>query len=295
MSTDLRAPKNPNSNNPNSNKPSPNGNDSSDPVEKKKVFDLSMTQVAGGALAAMTAAALGSTLGVAGTIAGAALASVVAGVAGSLYTASLRTGREKVRTVFRGQSTDAGSAPPAPVDPATTFSATGFPGTSTTGTSTVGTSGRALEETQVFPAWDPLPLEKPARTKHARAPFPWKRAIAVSLAVFALAAVLITGYERVSGQPLSGGTGTTVSRVGNDTSSGSDDGDATTPSETPSSSSTPSASESTPSASASPAIGTEPSASESAESPSASSTESAPESATPSAGTDGAAEAAPSQ
>src|SRR6476661_9256148 len=117
MSTDLRAPNNPN----------PNISDTSDLVEeKKKVFDLSLTQVAGGALAAMTAAALGSTLGVGGTIAGAALASVVAGVAGSLYTASLRTGREKVRTVFRGQSTNAASAPPAPVDPATTFPATTF-------------------------------------------------------------------------------------------------------------------------------------------------------------------------
>ena len=273
MSSDLRAP----------NHPNPNSS-TSDPVEeKKKVFDLSLTQVAGGALAAMTAAALGSTLGVAGTIAGAALASVVAGVAGSLYTASLRTGREKVRTVFRGQSTDAASAPPAPVEPSTTFSA---PTNST----------RPLAETQVIPVWDPLPLQKPVRNKRAGAPFPWKRAVAVSLAVFALAAVLITGYERVSGQPLSGGTGTTVSRVGNDTSSGSHNGDTnTTPSVTPSSSNTPSASQSTPAPSTSPATQTEPSASESAQSPNASTRESNPESATPSAGTDGADEAAPSQ
>jgi len=278
MSTDLRAPNNPN----------PNSSNTSDPVEeKKKVFDLSLTQVAGGALAAMTAAALGSTLGVAGTIAGAALASVVAGVAGSLYTASLRTGREKVRTVFRGQSTDAGSAPAAPVDPATTFPASTFAASAN--------SARSLAETQVIPAWDPLPLEKPARNKRAGARFPWKRAVAISLSVFALAAVLITGYERVSGQPLSGGTGTTVSRVGNDSSAGSHDGDTkTTPSATPSSSGTPSASESTPAASTSPAIGTDPSPSESAESPSPSD-DSAPQSATPSAGTGGAAEAGPSQ
>jgi hypothetical protein len=280
MSTDLRPPNNPN--------PTGSKNPPDPTEEKKKVFDLSMTQVAGGALAAMTAAALGSTLGVAGTIVGAALASVVAGVAGSLYTASLRTGREKVRTVFRGQSTDAGSAPPAPVDPATTFSATR--------TSASATNGRALEETQALPAWDPLPLEKSSRTKRARAPFPWKRAVAVSLSVFALAAVLITGYERVSGQPLSGGTGTTVSQVGSDTSSGSDDGNTTTTqSATPSPSSTPSASESTPTASTSPAIGTESSASESGKSPSPSASESTPESAAPSVGTDGAAEAAPSQ
>jgi len=280
MSTDLRAPNN----------PSPNSSNTSDPVEeKKKFFDLSLTQVAGGALAAMTAAALGSTLGVAGTIAGAALASVVAGVAGSLYTASLRTGREKVRTVFRGQDTDAASAPAAPVDPATTFPANTF--------SASANSARPLAETQVIPAWDPLPLEKPARNKRAGGHFPWKRAAAISLSVFALAAVLITGYERVSGQPLAGGTGTTVSRVGNDASSGSDDGDTkTTPSATPtpSSSGTPSASESTPAASTSPAIGPGPAASESAESPSPSD-DSAPQSATPSAGTGGAAETGPSR
>ena len=276
MSIHLKAPNNPN----------PPSNGPSEPVEdKKKVFDLSLTQVAGGALAAMTAAALGSTLGVAGTIAGAALASVVAGVAGSLYTASLRTGHEKVRTVFRGQSTDAASAPPAPVDPATTMTAI---------------RGRAIDETQVFPAWDPLPLEntgrrsgaankKSAGKKAAGGIFPWRRAVAVSLSVFALAAVLITGYERVSGQPLSGGTGTTVSQVGNDTSAGSGKGTKTTPSSTPTPSGTPSASASKPAASTSPAVGTAPSAPESAQTPSPSASESAPEATpTPSAGIDGA-------
>jgi hypothetical protein len=274
MSTKLRAPSNPNP---------PSGGTSEPVEEQKKVLNLSLTQVAGGALAAMTAAALGSTLGLAGTIAGAALASVVAGVAGSLYTASLRTGREKVRTVFRGKSTGAASTPSARIDPATTWSAT-----------TVSASpqnGSWLDETQVIPAWDPLPLENPARKKRARAPFPWKRAVGVSLSVFALAAVLITGYERVSGQPLSGGTGTTVSQVGNDASSGSDDKDTpVAPSATPSSSGSGG---STPSASTSPAAGTEPSAPGSAESPSPSASESTPESVAPSAGTGGAAEAAP--
>ena len=113
--------------------------------------------------------------------------------------------------------------------------------------------------------------------------------MAVSLSVFALAAVLITGYERVSGQPLSGGTGTTVSQVGNDTSAGSGKGTKTTPSSTPTPSGTPSASASKPAASTSPAVGTAPSAPESAQTPSPSASESAPEATpTPSAGIDGA-------
>ena len=65
-------------------------NQAGDKQSKAKALDLSATQVVGGALAAMTAAALGSQLSVAGTVVGAALASIIAAVAGSLYTASLR-------------------------------------------------------------------------------------------------------------------------------------------------------------------------------------------------------------
>jgi hypothetical protein len=210
MSTNLKAP-----NDPNPTRPDEGGS----VEEKKKVLDLSLTQVAGGALAAMTAAALGSTLGVAGTIAGAAFASVIAGVAGSLYTASLRTGRDKVRTVFRGESPDAASTTPRPADADKTL------------------AGASVEETLVAPVWDPLPFEKPAEPKKSDNRFPWKRAVAISFAVFVLAALLITGYERVRGEPLSGGSGTTVSQVRDDNSSAGDEDTKPTPSATPSSSS----------------------------------------------------------
>ena len=48
------------------------GNKAGDKQSKAKGLDLSATQIVGGALAAMTAAALGSRLSVAGTIVGAA-------------------------------------------------------------------------------------------------------------------------------------------------------------------------------------------------------------------------------
>jgi hypothetical protein len=57
-----------------------------DKKAEKGQLGLSVTQIVGGALAAMTAAALGSQLSVAGTVVGAALASIIAAVAGSLYT-----------------------------------------------------------------------------------------------------------------------------------------------------------------------------------------------------------------
>jgi hypothetical protein len=62
---------------------------------------LSPAQTLGGALAAATAAALGSRLGVVGTITGAALVSVIASLAGAVYTTSLRHTGRKVSTVLR--------------------------------------------------------------------------------------------------------------------------------------------------------------------------------------------------
>jgi hypothetical protein len=67
---------------------------------KKARLNLSLAQVLGGALAAMTAAALGSRFGVEGTVVGAALASVVAALASALYTASLHRTGETVRVVL---------------------------------------------------------------------------------------------------------------------------------------------------------------------------------------------------
>jgi uncharacterized protein YqgV (UPF0045/DUF77 family) len=57
---------------------------------------VSVSQVVAGALAAVTAAAVGSTLGVAGTFIGAAVASVIATVGSAFYSAWLRRGREVV-------------------------------------------------------------------------------------------------------------------------------------------------------------------------------------------------------
>ncbi len=73
-------------------------------------MELSLTQVLGGSLAAATAAALGSRLGVVGTITGAALVSVVASVAGAVYTASLRRTTYQVSRAL-GTVPGAGSRP----------------------------------------------------------------------------------------------------------------------------------------------------------------------------------------
>src|SRR4051794_26455207 len=62
-----------------------------------KSSGLSIPQIVSGALAAATAAILGSFLGVAGTIGGAAVASIISTVGASLYQRSLERTRDAVK------------------------------------------------------------------------------------------------------------------------------------------------------------------------------------------------------
>lgn len=148
------------------------------PETKATKLDLSLPQLLGGALAAMTAAALGSRLGVAGTITGAAVASVIAGVAGSLYTASLQQTREKLATVLVSRR-----------------------------------DGRPQQSSGVKS--EGLSLDSPRATS-MRPPgrrLPWKPVLAATGATFVVALVVLTGLESLAGAALSGGHGTTVQQV----------------------------------------------------------------------------------
>ncbi|MFY0406960.1 hypothetical protein [Solicola sp. PLA-1-18] len=67
-----------------------------EPEQKKLLGDLSLPQVIGSALAAITATVAASTLGVAGTVIGAGLASIFATVGGTIYTSSLKKTKDVV-------------------------------------------------------------------------------------------------------------------------------------------------------------------------------------------------------
>jgi len=152
----------------------------------KSWHDLSAAQVVGGALAAMTAAALGSRLSLAGTVIGAALASVIAAVSGSLYTASLRRTRQTVRAVIGGRLTDTAGSPSGQAQPVS-------------GVSSV-----------VAPSSLPS-LDRSARASRRRGLV--VRSVVGAAAIFALAGGALTIYEAASGHALSGGGGTTLSQV----------------------------------------------------------------------------------
>lgn len=144
-----------------------------DPTEKPKHFEFSLPQLAGGALAAVTAAALGSRLGVAGTLVGAALASVVAGVAGTLYTGSIKATSARVRRIWR---TEDGTVVQEQVSPVSATGGRGRRGWWTVGGVVAG-------------------------------------AVVSAVATFAIAMGIVTGAEMTSGQSLDGRTGTTLGRV----------------------------------------------------------------------------------
>ena len=145
-----------------------------------------------GALAAVTAALLGSTMGVAGTVVGAGLASVVSTVGGALYLRSIeRTRRERAHRPRQGRrplrrrdrpgrrrgprGTDDTGEPDAEVE-ADTRAAGDRPGGSG-----AGCGGRC---------WSPA-----------------------ACAAFALGMLAMTGVEWMRGEPLSGGTGTTFGSI----------------------------------------------------------------------------------
>ena len=156
--------------------------------EKENGLGVRPGQVISAALAAVTAAVLGSTMGLAGTVIGAGLASVVTTVAGALYLHSLertKAGVQLVRERVRS-----------------------------------GVTGHVIIEREVTTQDQPdeakpedgaeePPKERPSATRAIR----WGAVVAGSVLAFVLGMLAITGYEKLTGGSLSGGTGTTVGGV----------------------------------------------------------------------------------
>mgnify|MGYP001255417385 CR=1 FL=1 len=170
------------------------------PGKEPTKLSFSLPQLLGSAAAAMTVAYVGSSLGTAGTIFGAALASVVGAVAGTVYTAGLdRTGRRLNSVMHRGWERISTGDPELDGD--------GSERAEGEYAEPVGTPGTTP------PAGTPSGNRKPARDKGRT----WRRialrTLAAAAAIFAVSFVAITGWELVTGRPLGGGEGTTVGQV----------------------------------------------------------------------------------
>jgi hypothetical protein len=152
---------------------------------KKSSLDLKPAQIAAGALAAVTAAYLGSTLNVAGTIAGAAVASVVSTIGSALYQSSIERTRESVRRV----GSKAWVVKPVEGETASEAEA-------------AAAEVATVAETSADAGGEPRGTRR------------WPKIAVGALLVFVLGMLAVTGLEWVRGAPLSGGDrGTSVGAV----------------------------------------------------------------------------------
>ncbi|MFD0291136.1 hypothetical protein [Streptomyces sp. NPDC127118] len=232
----------------------------SDTEPKERRIDLSLPQVAGSAVAAVAAAVAASQLGVYGTILGAGVMSVVATCGGSVFQHFFRRTGEQIREVtvqvkHPGREVTVHTRETSGARTARTPSGTSR---GTTDAADATTVLPALDATTVLRGADAkVPPQAPAdddpdrtrmlrpldatqllttarpdqdeefseATTHGTRIRGWKRSALGAAVVFVLTMAGITTYELISGNDLSGGSGTTVGSVvrGGERGSGSND------------------------------------------------------------------------
>jgi hypothetical protein len=155
---------------------------------KEETDRVRISQVLAGALAAVTAALIGSTMGVAGTVVGAGLASIVSTIGAVLYQRSIERTTEGVRTVRAKVVGKSGGTTVlvSQEDPEKEPPRTG-------------------DEVEAAPA-DAEPDDRPPQERRRRR---WPMVVAGSVAAFVLGMLAVTGVEWLRGETLSGGNGTT--------------------------------------------------------------------------------------
>lgn len=175
----------------------PDGSDIDD-SEPRTFLGLSLSQIAGSALAAVTTAVAASFLGVAGTLIGAAFGSVVSTVAGAAYATSLKTAATRVRTtrtvlVRPGPDAVRGASQ---TDPARV------------------PSGFGAEPVEVTESTGATELSS-ATTYRSRRRITWKPVAAIAALGFVLGLGLLSVTEGLLGHPVSGSeaSGTTIGTV----------------------------------------------------------------------------------
>jgi hypothetical protein len=148
----------------------------SEKTEKSEKSGIKIVSVIAAALAAVTAALLGSTLGVAGTVLGAGVASVVTTVGGEVYLRSLQRTREAAQRA-----------------------------------KALAVLGTRRGVTREEPA--PEIVEDEAEEAKSKWKPRWPLIIGTSLVAFVIAIVAITSFEGATGKTFGGGEGTTIGKI----------------------------------------------------------------------------------
>jgi hypothetical protein len=163
------------------------------------------TRVCGGALAAVSSAVLLSTLGVIGTIAGAALGSIVVSVSSSVYARGLHRSRRRMAQAQEAALRRVGIAQ-AEVGRARRRKAE-------------GATEAHLEQAQEHLAGakeelatEPEPEQETLKDRLSR--LPWRRVALAAGLMFVIAVAAITAFELIAGRPVASFTGGTNSDQG---------------------------------------------------------------------------------
>ncbi len=159
-----------------------------DPVSEQNGLQINWVNSAGGALGAVSSAVLLSSLGAAGTLVGAALGSLCITVGGAVYSHYLRMTKERVAAQALaarrpGRVREPGPAEARPV---------------------------AQPEDPRPEDLDPTdPVDEERSLGQLFRGLPWKRILAISAALFAVAMALIVAFELSTGRAVSTYTGGT--------------------------------------------------------------------------------------
>ncbi len=183
--------------------------------DERRKLELSPAQIIGGALAAASAAVASSWLGLAGTVIGAVIVSLVASIGGAIYTHSLRRSTTVIRQTL-------------PVVPMRSLRS-----------GRADLAGATAVLPAVSPGAEPEPLPAASKTQ-ARAGLVWRTVAVSAVASLVLAAVALTGFELVVGKSASslagggGGSSPTIVEIvkGGDTAPSTDSGTDATPGST---------------------------------------------------------------
>jgi hypothetical protein len=176
-----------------------------DRAEKERGLDLSLVQVAAGALAAVSSAVAASYFSVAGTLLGAALGSVIGTVGTAVYRASLARTNEKLREIVPIQTVVLKRAAGDDTTTAVRFAggteAPGHPATATGSTEVAPTDLPTADPagTGAAPAGDPARTAANAPSVRPR----WRRLAVAAVVAFVVALGGVGAVEAVAGQSLS--------------------------------------------------------------------------------------------
>jgi len=179
----------------------PTDSTSNSRVEPEKL-GLSATQLIASGLAAMSATVAASFFGVAGTVIGAALGSIISVVGNAVYGYSLRRTRSRVR-----QTLDVAVAHRFSADPARVIAHTAAAGEATGADEPAGQDPAGQDTAGPDPADERhQPTDGPGGRPAVLASWPgWWRPKRLALAaagLFAAVLAVTTGFELASGQPL---------------------------------------------------------------------------------------------